>query len=113
MIKPVLRFLAEPESSLLRPEIAPFKPFSWNDRRETVTTGLSEGTTPKASKEPTVIPAQIHNEKQIRLEEMTLDEDTNLQVKMTDEDGVVGVRRIAIKVLVDTPPQVKAEPSPF
>lgn len=80
---------------------------------ETVTTGLSEGTTPKASKEPTVIPAQIQNEKQIRLEEMTLDEDTNLQVKMTDEDGVVGVRRIAIKVLVDTPPQVKAEPSPF
>lgn len=59
------------------------------------------------------IPAQILDSKQFRLEGITLFADANLRIEMTDEDGVVGVRKVAIKVFADDPPQVKAEPSPF
>ncbi len=82
-------------------------------RGEPNTPGVSLGNTSKASNETIALKTQIQNEKQFLIEDLTLDEDTNLQIKMTDEDGVVGIRRIAIKVLADTPPQVKAEPSPF
>lgn len=59
------------------------------------------------------VSVQILDTKQFRLEEMTLVADANLRIEMADEDGVVGVRKVAIKVLADDPPQVKAEPSPF
>ena len=59
------------------------------------------------------VPVQVLDSRQFRMEEMTLVADANLRIELTDEDGVVGVRKVAIKVLADDPPQVKAEPSPF
>jgi len=39
--------------------------------------------------------------------------ETLVRVEFVDDNGVVGSRRILLKPLVDDPPQVKAEPSPF
>ena len=67
----------------------------------------------KSRSVPQNVPVQILDNKQFRLEDMTVFGDANLRIELTDEDGVLGVRKVAIKVVADEPPQVKAEPSPF